>query len=886
MSNKHLYTPLSTYRLQFHRRFTFYDAIKIIPYLSKLGITHCYSSPFLMAHPGSTHGYDICHHNKINPEIGGEEGFHLFSKKLTAYKIGLIVDFVPNHMAADTEANPWWKNVLENGPESPYARFFDIDWEPLKPELKGKVLLPILGDQYGRVLERGELRLLYKNKTVCIKYYDNRFPVRIPAAMKGYTESQWHALNGTPGNPKSFDALHQLLEAQSYRLAYWKTAIDEINYRRFFDVNTLVGLRMEDKRVFHITHKLILRLIQQRKIHGLRIDHIDGLFNPAEYLEQLKKSTPYPIYIVVEKILSGNEKLPHDWKISGTNGYDFLNQVNRLFIDNQNALKIKKNYERLTGRTTPFQIDAHVGKRLIMTTSLSSELHVLANALNQFSEKDRNSRDFTLVSLKNALREVIAHFPIYRTYITHTSVTDTDRQAIAAAIAKAKKRNPAIETSVFEFLRHMLLPEHRDHLSEAKINFAMKVQQYTGPVQAKGLEDTAFYRHNVLVSLNEVGGDPGKFGCTPDEFHQANGFRHVHWPMTMSATSTHDTKRGEDIRARLNVLSEMPDLWNQKIIQWIRFTNAHRTDIDGQLSPDLNDIYLFFQALIGCWPAEPETTAHTRASSSLKERIRDYMLKAIRESKRHTSWINRNEAYENAMIQFVDKTLDSPQTPAFLAMFLPTQKTIARAGRLNSLAQLTLKASSPGVPDFYQGTELWDFSLVDPDNRRLVDYDHRIKLLKELSSLKNISAQLSHISHLLRNAHTGHVKLFLTNRCLQARRKWPDLFLKGRYIPIRLSTQQATAFARAHKGKILLTVVPRLCAQDSTPKNPFPLGKKFWKNEALPLAQELHAAVFHNIITGETIKPEGRGIKQNLPLAKVFNTFPSALLIGTASKKH
>ena len=677
--------PTSTYRLQFSQRFGFAAARELLPYLADLGVTDCYSSPTLRATPGSTHGYDVCDHGRLNPELGTERDFVAWCAALRVAGMGQIFDFVPNHMSCDPTTNPWWRDVLENGPSSPYARYFDIDWDPVKPELKGKVLLPLLGDQYGRVLERGELRLHFEAGALHLRYFERDLPINprqsprvlglgidrldqrvvgdavqreylsiltalqnLPAyterdpgriverqrekevarerlarlvadstAIRKHIDAAVTIANGVPGDRATFDMLHGLLEQQAYRLAYWRTAVDEINYRRFFDINELVGLRMEEPAVFEAAHGLIRRLIASGQISGLRIDHPDGLFDPAEYFHQVQRmarqSRPdvdQPLYVVAEKILSPGESLRADWSVAGTTGYDFLNLVSGLFIDGRHVRRLRRVYTRLTGRQESFEQVVYQSKRTIMLTAMASELNVLAHALNRISERDRRYRDFTLNSCRAVLREVIARFPVYRTYISGRGITGFDRAAVDEAIAQARRCNPLMEASIFEFLGDILLtppaasPSPDDAATQERAQFAMKFQQFTGPVQAKGVEDTAFYRYHVLISANDVGGHPGRLGVTPAEFHDANLRRLECWPRELITTATHDTKRGEDARMRINVLSEIPEAWRRAVAEWMRINARHRSRIGGLWAPDRNDEYLFYQTLVGVWPAE------------------------------------------------------------------------------------------------------------------------------------------------------------------------------------------------------------------------------------------------------------------------------------------
>jgi (1->4)-alpha-D-glucan 1-alpha-D-glucosylmutase len=902
--------PVSTYRLQFHAGFTFRDAAALVHYLARLGVTDVYSSPTLRASPGSRHGYDICDHNELNPEIGSEADYRAFTDALAASGMGQLLDFVPNHMGTDPAANRWWKDVLENGPCSPHARFFDIDWRPVKEELRDKVLLPVLGAQYGEVLEKGELKLEFRDGALLLRYFDWTFPVnpresplvyrqnldalraalppddpdlreflsvltqlenlpryveRDPArievrqrekevararlnrladpspAVREHLERNVALANGEAGKPQSFDLLHELLEHQVYRLSYWRTAGHEINYRRFFDINALAGLRMEDEKVFAETHALVLRLIREGMVHGLRLDHVDGLYDPADYFDRLQgavfnqwraqyaevalaqarkdadrpggepaagghlgRSTSPPFYVLVEKILSPGETLPDGWAVHGTSGYEFAALVNGLFVDPSSAAALRTFYGRFTGRRAPFSIVGYVGKRLIMTTSMPSELNVLARALNRLSEKDRRTRDFTLESLRDALREVVACFPVYRTYLAADGPSASDRLMVEIAISRARRRNPATEPSIFEFVRSAVLPE--PGADPEFLRFAMRFQQYTGPVQAKGLEDTAFYRYGVLISLNEVGGNPDKFGHSPAEFHSANAERLAKRPYSLMATATHDTKRGEDARVRIDAISETASEWRYAVLAWRKMNEAHKTWLEGEPAPDMNDEYRFYQTLVGVWPAGDEGRA---ASSALVERVRAATLKAVKEAKLNSSWINANQAYEEGVLKFVDACLAGAGAARFLPSFLGFLDRAAPIGMVNGLAQAALKIGSPGVPDFYQGTELWDHSLVDPDNRRPVDFAVRARMLAELEPIFTAPAgeRRRALAELLENWTDGRAKLFLTACGLRRRREDPELFLEGAYVPLASEGKHAekvVAFARTRGDRAFL----------------------------------------------------------------------------------
>ncbi|HEV3052042.1 MAG TPA: malto-oligosyltrehalose synthase, partial [Longimicrobium sp.] len=783
-----------------------------VPYLAELGISDLYASPYLQARPGSVHGYDIVDHDNLNREIGDEHDHARMSAALREHGLGHVLDIVPNHMGiamgARGRRNRWWMSVLENGPSSPYAGHFDIDWNPRNPELAGKVLLPVLGDQYGRVLEGGELNLVYEAGQFRIEYYENVFPAnpRSTAAVLELACEKLHVgpsdpdrmelesiaaalrrlpprrardpqsraerarerivtrrrlrdlvyrsqivrqavdaavaeYNGNPGEPHSFDRLDALLNDQAYRLAYWRVAAEEINYRRFFDVNDLAGVRVERPQVFQATHALILRMVREGTVTGLRIDHPDGLFDPRDYLVTLQRMTmglerTEDFYVLVEKILTGDEPLPAEWPVAGTVGYEFLNKVNGLFVAPANEQKIDAVYRTFTAFSDAFEDLVYEKKRLILRSALVSELTVLTTLLDRISERNRCSRDFTWGSLRDALREVIACFPVYRTYIEAEpgKVTDRDREYVDQAVERAKERNRTTSGAIFDFVRNTLLLHWPDSLDERArrqhARFVMKFQQLTGPVMAKGVEDTTFYVYNRLVSLNEVGGEPDRFGIDPEEFHAFNLERAEKWPHALSSSSTHDTKRSEDVRARINVLSEIPELWSERVNAWHGF-NAAKLRRDGRRPvPDANDEYLLYQSLLGAWPFGE---MDDQARQDFTARVQAYMEKATREAKRHTSWLNPNAAYDDGLREFVADILADGGS-AFLEDLLPFQGLVARLGMVNSLAQTLVKIASPGVPDIYQGQELWDFSLVDPDNRRPVDYELRMRLMNDIET--------------------------------------------------------------------------------------------------------------------------------------------------------
>ena len=976
------YGPVSTYRLQVHGGFPLAAARDVVPYLARLGVAAVYTSPYFAASPGSTHGYDVCNHNEVNLEYGGPAGHEAFIAAAHAHDLLHIVDFVPNHMGIGTGANAWWNDVLENGPSSPSARFFDVDWTPVKEELHAKLLLPILGDQYGHVLERGELTLGFKDGALGLRYFEHELPInprqspRVYRQAVGpltetlgadspqlqeylsiisqlenlppYTDSKPERMairqrekevargrlvrlvaesplvgqaieavvsvfNGQPGKAESFDALHELLEMQPYRLAYWRTAFHEINYRRFFDINTLAGLRVEDPTVFAHTHQLLKTLLADGKVHAVRIDHPDGLFDPARYFSMLQDLAAdawnvsrepecggrpdRPLYIVAEKILSGREALPRRWAVHGTTGYNYLNDLNGLYIDTSQARQLRRAYAKLTGRIEPFDDVLYASKRLIIETAMASELTVLTHMLDRIAQSSRKSRDFTRDSLREVIAEVVACFPVYRTYVDEDGWTPEDRAVLERAIARARRRNPAMEASLFDIFREVMLPRDVDAgplpndrrggyppptLEDAtdRLRFAMKFQQYTGPVQAKGLEDTAFYRFNVLLSINEVGGDPGRFGRSAAEFHDASLQRQRNWPLEMLTTATHDTKLGEDVRARINAVSELAGEWTREVGKWMRLNRARRTLIDSEPAPDRNDEYRLYQALVGCWPLEGGDG--NEAPADLVGRLQEFMLKAVREAKLHTSWLTPNQQYEEALKAFVERVLTGDGGRRFLPAMRPLQDRIAAIGMMNSLSQVAVKLGSPGVPDIYQGTDLWDLSLVDPDNRRPVDFARRQCLLDEIDRLLGAAEpeRLAAVAGMLTNWRDGRIKLLLTAAGLRLRREKPELFLAGDYVPLETDVTgpgNAIAFARAHGEDGALVVAPRLCARlfgaDLRP----PLGES-WKTSRVLLPPPLAARSFRHELTGVEIRPTIAGEQAWIFLGEVFAHVPVGIL--------
>jgi (1->4)-alpha-D-glucan 1-alpha-D-glucosylmutase len=961
--------PRATYRLQLNRDFTFDQARAIVPYLAALGINHCYVSPLLKARPGSMHGYDIVDHNSINPEIGTPEDFDRFVATLHQHDMGLIVDIVPNHMGIMGSDNAWWLDVLENGEASAYASFFDIDWRPLKEELHGKVLVPVLHDHYGAVLESGELKLVFSPERGAfdISYRDHRFPVnpreyprilqnstvklaatlgeqnpdllelqslttafghlparqdadserivernrdkeihkrrlaelcgRSPEVVAGIMSAVDH-INGTPADPASFNELHELIKAQAFRLANWRVASDDINYRRFFDTNDLAGLRMENEAVFEATHHLVLGLVAEGKIDGFRVDHPDGLYDPATYFERLQHSLASAVddpatsgkesrYVVIEKILTGAERLPAGWPVAGTTGYDFANLVSGLFVDTTATSRFERIYRNFIGDEIDFDDLAYRSRRLIVRVALPSELNVLADQLTRIALSERHTCDFTLNSLRDALTEVVASFPVYRTYVTASSVSDSDERCIRIAIDAAKWRSPAADTSVFDFISEVLLTRIAEGRNaayrKAVIAFAMKFQQFTSPVMAKGLEDTAFYRYNRLISLNDVGSNLHNFGVTPAEFHSANQERLRDWPHSMLATSTHDSKRSEDARARINVLAEIPSLWRLRVRDWRRFNRSHKSTVNNKPAPSLNDEYHFYQTLVGAWPLESLTDQTDKNGWDVfSRRIENYMLKAIREAKENTSWINRNAAYENAVSSFVKKLLIRGVKNRFLNDFVPFHRRIARNGFWNSLSQTLLKLTSPGVPDIYQGNELWDFSLVDPDNRRPVDYGRRRQVFENIRGLSS-EPDPSATQSFLDSPEDGRLKLYLIWKTLCLRKERPEVFQQGEYLPLPVQdakSDHVVAFARKFENTNLLVIVPRLVASLLNEREIPPIGPDVWGDTQLVLPSYSGPASYRNIFTGEVLTVAKNGESGTIGIAEILAKFPVAVLVA------
>jgi (1->4)-alpha-D-glucan 1-alpha-D-glucosylmutase len=829
----------ATYRVQLHAGFTFEDAADIVEYLAALGVTHLYCSPYLQAAKGSTHGYDVVDHGHLNAELGGEVGHRHLTEQLARAGLGQVLDIVPNHMALAGRANAWWWDVLENGPSSVYASYFDIDWDPPQRKLAATVLMPVLGDQYGRVLEAGELVLQRDGGSFTVRYHDHEAPIsprtlgelltkaaaragseelaslalafsRLPHAGRtdrsGVAErhrdkevlrarladlaaarpevamaidAEVVALN------RDFDALDDLLSQQNYRLAYWRTGAEELSYRRFFDIETLAGLRVEDQAVFADTHRLILRLVADGTLDGLRVDHVDGLADPEGYLIRLRDATG-GVYVVVEKILEADEELPSSWPVAGSSGYEFLNHVNQLFVDSRHKAAMLACYSRFTGQEQDYADVVYQAKLEIMREDLAAEVERLTALLADVCEQHRRQRDHTRRELRDTLRELIAAFPVYRTYFrAGHPPTAADRAHVAAAVEAARQRRPDLDVELIDFIGDLLTGGYQ---GAEEASFAVRFAQVSAPVMAKGVEDTAFYRYQPLVSLNEVGGDPGRFGRPVADFHQAMAAAARRWPEAMLTLSTHDTKRSGDVRARISLLSELPEQWERAVTRWAERNNRYKQD--GW--PDRNAEYLLYQSLVGAWPIGPG-----RAGA--------FMLKAAKEAKVHTSWIDSNASYDDALSAFVTAVLADRDFVADLEGFLAEHRLV-ELGRVNSLAQTALLLTCPGIPDLYQGTELWDRSLVDPDNRRPVDYERRRELLDLLSGAGP--------EEVLARPGEGGPKLWLIHRVLAHRRRHPGAYGPGSgYEPLHVHGHLARHVVAFARGGGLAVLVPRLVAR-------------------------------------------------------------------------
>lgn len=854
--------PRATYRLQFHKDFGFDQAAALAPYLARLGISHVYCSPYLRARPGSTHGYDIVSHTELNPELGDTAAFERMVAAFRTNGLGQILDFVPNHMGVGGADNPWWLDVLEWGPDSQFAGWFDIDWESDRRYLQGKLLVPFLGDQYGAELQSGALRLSFDAEagSLAVWAYDahklpitplhyervlgDRHPdlerigdafahlstwrphiarraadlklelaesVRDNPDLAVAVEAAVDRFNGEAGDLQSWSKLDALIRDQYWRAAHFRVAADDINYRRFFNINDLAGVRMELPQLFDHAHSLVFRLLEQGVLDGIRLDHVDGLLDPKGYFSRLRERAPRPFYLVVEKILASHENLRDDWDVEGTTGYEFTNLVTGLLNDPAGQESLSRVYADFTGEQASFSVIVRDSKMRIMENEMASELNVLAREAARVARSNPRTADFTNNVLQRALKEIIAVFPVYRTYVDGRGApTPADRRDIDWALAQARRNGAALDPSVFDFLHQLLtcdlVAEPRSGFSRVEVvRVAMRAQQYSGPVMAKGLEDTAFYRYNRMLALNEVGGHPDQFSVSVSAFHHANAQRAKRTPHAMLSTATHDTKRGEDTRARLAVLSEMSDDWAQHVALWSRMLRARNAGAGEAPPPDRNDEYAFYQLLLGAWPAQLSAgQLDSEEVDAFRQRIEGAMTKALREAKVHTTWAAPDTAYEDAVLEFIRHALDTSRTNPFLESFSAFQQRVATLGVLNSLIQVVLKLTAPGVPDLYQGAELWDFSMVDPDNRRPVDYGIR------RTALASLGSGGGDLPELLENWRDGRLKLRLIAETLALRRREPELFMDGSYEALHATGPQADrlcAFMRAGEHSVLVTAV-------------------------------------------------------------------------------
>jgi (1->4)-alpha-D-glucan 1-alpha-D-glucosylmutase len=926
--------PRATYRLQLHQGFGFHHVAQATAYLQQLGISHAYLSPYFKARAGSTHGYDIFDHRQLNPELGDDAAFAAMCQALKQHALGQIVDFVPNHMGVGGADNPLWLDVLEWGAEAAHAGWFDIDWDPERRYLHNKILVPVLGDQYGVELERGMLRLQFdatEGSFAVWAYGTHKLPISPPhyARILGDGQLQLEQLadafgwlpnwrqqmpqraaefktqlaalvaqradvrealrfalsrfEGRPGDSGSWRELDELIQQQHWRVAHFRVAADDINYRRFFNINDLAGLRTEVVEVFEHVHHRLLRLVKDGFIDGLRIDHIDGMFDPKAYLRRLQRRLTARragrhFYLVVEKILTPHERLRADWPVDGTTGYDFLNQVLGLLIDSSAATELGNCYTEFTGERRAFADIARQCKLHIMDNEMASELNVLARDMARLARQNPRTADFTRDLLRRAIKELIACFPVYRTYIdSNGELDDADRRYLSWALAQARRNETEIDPSAFNFLEQVLtgdlLQRPRSGFSrQSLLRCAMRLQQYSGPVMAKGLEDTAFYRYNRFIALNEVGGDPDRFGGTVAAFHKANRERAQYWPHAMLATATHDTKRGEDCRARLAALSEYADEWARQLPLWTRILRGPQSGADAALRPDRNDEYLLYQLLAGTWPCEllqlespDDGRLHAYA-----ERMRQTLQKSMREARVHTGWSFPNAEYEDAMSSLIDAALTGTRAVAFFAAFLPFARRVAAAGAHNSLIQTVLKLTAPGVPDIYNGSELWDLSMVDPDNRRPVDYALRSRMLEQLET-ELAADRGTCMRQLWQHWADGRIKLATIATLLRHRRDASELYTEGDYQPlpaVGAHAEELCAFARTRGPLLMIVAVARGSRRRQQPE--------FDDNTVLSVPEALHRRQWRELLTGRTLPPASGQFRAT----DLFADLPAAVLVA------
>lgn len=930
-----MHIPSSTYRLQFTPTFGFRDATLILPYLSALGISDVYASPIFKTRKGSTHGYDIIDPNALNDELGTLQDFEQLIHDAQTLGLSWLQDIVPNHMAFDGD-NRMLMDLLENGHRSCYCGYFDIDWEHPSESLHGKVLAPFLGKFYSECLENGEIHLQLTAEGLSINYYDLCLPLRIesyheflryeldrleeelgdadpdfikylgaihscPDQTRNFVVSSsqityvkallWQLyennsqiqahldrnlafFNGSPGIPQSFDLLDTLLSEQTFRLSFWKFANEEINYRRFFTINELISMKVEDRCVFEETHKLIFRFLEEGKFNGLRIDHVDGLYDPTVYLQRLKEKYPGN-YLIVEKILAEDEELPHFWPVHGSSGYEFLNQVNGVFVATGNETRFNRIYARFIAGEIPYDKTLLAKKRLISGKHLAGNIDNLARCLKNISSHDRYGRDITLYGLKRAMVEVMAQFTVYRTYVNSESARPEDLGYIESAVNDTLQNNQGLMYELMFIEKFMRMAFDEKLTVEERtpaVEFVMQMQQLTGPLMAKSFEDTFFYVYNRFISLNEVGSHPDRFGIPLVRFHEFNGKRVRNFPHSLLATATHDTKRGEDVRARINVLSELPEEWERHLRIWKKLNAGRKEMVRGNMAPDSNDEYFLYQTLIGAFPFDREDL------NDFSARIREYVVKAVREAKIHTDWLKPMTEYEDAYAAFAEQLLDAEETNPFLDSFLPFQRKIAHFGIFNSLSQTLLKITAPGVPDFYRGSELWDLSLVDPDNRTPMDFEKRMAILQSLSA--QAESPVAQIHDLLESKEDGRIKLFLIQRGLRARKKYLELFRDGDYIPLNVSGRfkdHVISFMRKTDKASAVIIAPRWLSSLLDGRTLLPLGEDVWQDTIIHLPQDAPGAWIDQLSGG--LLENGDTVRAG----QALGILPVSLLIGKES---
>jgi len=942
-----LRVPSATYRVQLNQQFRFADACKILDYLHEFGISDLYLSPIVASRKGSGHGYDVIDPTRLNPDLGSEEEFATLLGELQNRGMGLLLDTVPNHMAASAE-NPWWMDVLENGAQSAFAAFFDIEWHPRSRSLDGRILLPVLGRPFGEALDAGEIKLVFQEGRLFVQYFDSLFPLSprsyhailnfklerlkevlgedappfheysgILASLRELSHAdrrvadsaadhRWrfeasrdrlkslvtsskevatfvdeniNEINGKEGDAASFGFLQRLLAEQNYKLAFWQNLNESINYRRFFTIADLVGVRVEDPLVFESTHGYILRLVSKNPAAGLRVDHIDGLRDPLAYVNKLQERLAAgesragtSSYVLVEKILSRDEALPDDLPISGTTGYDYLNEANGPFVEPEGARRIEETYSAFIGRLQNYADIVYQKKKLVMNTLLGVEMRTLGRQLAELAAQDRYARELNRGQLIEALIEVTACLSVYRTYIRNMDLTVHATQHIEDAIRTARGRATHLNSRYFDFVREVLLILNPPHVladqREARMSFVIRWQQFTGPIFAKGVEDTALYVYHPLLSLNEVGGDPRPSEAVSREDFQAFlQNRQMKWPCSLNASTTHDTKRSEDVRARLNVLSELPGEWKDHLDQWARMNARHKEQVGGQAVPDRNEEYFLYQTLLGVWPLDQESCA------TLRDRVQEHLIKATREAMVHTRWTRPNQQHEDALVKFVARILSSEDNREFLHDFRQFQKKVAYFGMVNGLSQTLLKIAAPGVPDFYQGSELWDLRLVDPDNRGPVDFTKRADTLRRIVNADTTDQELSELRN---HWHDGRIKLFLIWRAIRFRRDHEDLFRAGEFVPLQSAgscSRNVTAFLRRHGSSWALAAVPRWLSHVPAKER----GEFDWGDTKLLLPED-SPSHWNNILTQKQMVPNNEGDEQVLMVNDLFREFPVALV--------